>query len=245
MKANFIKTGKVQELLANIAANLDSYRKGDFDFIVADPSYFFETNLEIDENLLSKIECGKNDLNEVQNCIHMYGAINSLSHYLARDQRLWVYLTHTLLLKYTRERWPIPQDNEKAINHIKTHFFCVGARGIERDNAASRLWWLASLCSRTKDIDFSEALTCFLYQSDVRASIVERPTTSQNIDVFSAILKKLHNSYKSNKELFERKNFRPFMKELNLAGGIKLLAALPESSITLILDQCIAKALQK
>jgi hypothetical protein len=245
MKANFIKTSKAQELLTSVATNLASYRSGDFSFLMADPSYFFETSLEADENLLGKIKCDKNNLNEVENCMLMYSAINGLSHYLARDQRLWVYLTHTVLLKYTRERWPIPQDDEKAIKHIKTHFFCIGARGIERDNSASRLWWLASLCSRTKGIEFADALTCFLYQSDVRANIVERPTTSQNIHVFSAILKKLHDSYKSNKELFERDKFRPFMKELNLAGGIKLLAALPESSIALILDQCIAKALQK
>ena len=118
----------------------------------------------------------------------------------------------------------------------------MGARGIERDNAASRLWWLASLCHRTKGLSFEDALTCFLYQSDVRANIVERPTTSQNIHVFSAIIKKLDESYKSNKELFERERFRSLMKELNLIGGIKLLAALPEISVLQIFDQCIAKS---
>lgn len=245
MRANFLKAAKVQELLSRVAENLDSYRAGNFDFLKSDPSYYFESDLEIDDGALATISCDKDNLREVDNCILMYQAMGDMSHYLARDERLWVYLTHTVLFAYTRSRWPIPQDDEKAIKHIKTHYFCIGARGIERDNAASRLWWLASLCSRADGIPFKDALTCFLHQSDVRANIVERPTTSQNVHVFSAILKKLHDSYKTNKELFEREKFRPFMKEINLIGGIRLLAALPENSISHILDQCIAKAMQK
>ncbi len=242
MKANFLKSFKVQELLSKVEANIDSYRTGDFDFLVLDTSCHFETDLVIDEAKLATIACDKDNLKEVENCILMYQAMGDISHYLARDERLWVYLSHTLLLDYARARWPIPEDDEKAIKHIKNHFFCIGARGIERDNVASRLWWQASLCSRADGIPFEDALTCFLHQSDVRANMVERPTTSQNIRVFSAVLKKLHESYKSNQALFERDRFRSIMKELNLVGGVKLFAALPEATITQILDQCIAKS---
>lgn len=242
MKANFLKSAKVRELLSTIEENLEFYRSGNFDFLISDTACHFETNLDIDEAKLASMTSDKNDLKEVENCTLMYQAMGSISHYLARDERLWTYLCHTLLLNYTRTRWPIPEEDEKAIKHIKTHFFCIGARGIERDNAASRLWWQASLCSRADGISLEDALTCVLHQSDVRASIIERPTTSQNIRVFSAVLKKLHESYKSNQELFERIRFRSIMKELNLIGGVKLLAAMPESSITQILDQCIAKS---
>ncbi|MFZ4537073.1 DUF6339 family protein [Propionivibrio sp.] len=242
MKANFLKSAKVQELQLKVEENLDLYRNGNFDFLVSDTSCHFETSLVIDVSKLALITSDKINLNEVDNCLLMYQAMGTISHYLARDERLWVYLCHTQLLEYTRARWPIPQDDEKAIKHIKNHFFCIGARGIERDNAASRLWWQASLCSRANGITFEEALTCVLHQSDVRANIIERPTTSQNVIVFSAVLKKLNESYKSNKELFERDRFRSIMKELNLIGGVKLLAALPESTIAGILDQCVAKA---
>ncbi len=241
MKVNFLKAKKIQELLSKAPENLELYRTGSFDFLMNDPSYHLESRQEIDEHKLAAISCDKTNLKEVENCVLIYQALNNISLYLARDERLWVYLTHSHLLEYTRARWPIPEDDTQAIKHIKTHFFCIGARGIERDNAASRLWWLASLCNRTKGLSFEDALTCFLYQSDVRANIVERPTTSQNIHVFSAIIKKLDESFKSNKELFERERFRSFMKELNLIGGIKLLAALPEASVSQILDQCIAR----
>jgi hypothetical protein len=243
MKAKFLKTVKINELISNIESNLEIYRSGSFDFLNSDSSCFFETSLEIDESKLNEIDCDKENLKEVENCILIYESIKNISHYLARDERLWVYLTHIYLLSYSRKRWPIPEDDQKAIKHIKSHFFCIGARGVERDNAASRLWWLASLCVRAKDISFHDALACFLYQSDVRANMVERPTTSQNISVFSAILKKLNESYKDDRMLFERETFRSFMKELNLVGGIKLLAALPEASINEILDECVCKAI--
>jgi hypothetical protein len=242
MKAKFIKSAKVQSLYASVGENLDLYRTGDFDFIDSDSSYHFETSLDINEEKLREISCHAGDFREVENCILMFEAMGDITHYLARDERLWVYLCHTILLPYSRMRWPIPQNKEKAIKHIRAHFFCSGARAVERDNAASRLWWQASLCSRASGIEFKDALTCFLHQSDVRANIVERPTTAQNVLVFSTLIKRLHNSYKSNKKLFERETFRALMKELNLIGGVKLLAALPEGRIAQILDDCIARS---
>lgn len=242
MKARFLKSVKVQDLLVKISENLELYRAGNFDFMTNDPTNFFETNLEINEATISSVHCDKDDYKEVENCMLMYQAMGTVSHYLARDERLWVYLSHTFLLSYARNRWPIPEDDKEAIKHIKTHFFCVGARGVERDNVASRLWWMASLCNRTEGMSLEEALTCFLHQSDVRANIVERPTTSQNVRVFSAVLKKLNESYKSDKTLFNREKFRLVMKGLNLRGGVKLLGALPERRIMHILDECIAQA---
>ena len=242
MKARFFKAVKVQKLLAEVSENLGSYRAGNFDFLVNDSANYFETNLEINVDKLSQINCEKDNLKEVENCMLMYEAMGKISHYLARDERLWIYLTHTLLLSYVRNRWPIPDDDEKAIKHIKNHFFCIGARGIERDNASSRLWWMASLCGRADGLSLEDALACLLFQSDVRANIVERPTTSQNIRIFSVILKKLYESYKADKKLFERDRFRSVMKWLNLAGGVKLLAALPEIKIMHILEEGIEKA---
>jgi hypothetical protein len=242
MKARFLKAVKVQELISKISENLEFYRTGDFDFMTNDPAHYFETDLDIQEDMLSAMRCDKDDFKEVECCMRMYAAMGELSNYLARDERLWVYLSHTFLLSYARTRWPIPADDEEAIKHIRKHFFCLGARGVERDNVASRLWWMASLCNRTEGMSLKEALTCFLHQSDVRANIVERPTTSQNILVFSVVLKKLNESYKSDKALFNRERFRSIMKGLNLRGGVKLLGALPEGRVMNILEECIAQA---
>jgi hypothetical protein len=195
-------------------------------------------NIEETE-LTSLLPSNKNEA-EVQNCILIYEAMRNLMHFHARDARLWVYLTHTVLLSYTRARWAIPADDVAAVKFIKDHFFCIANRGTERNNAASRLWWMAALCNRTHGLSLEDALTTLLYQSDVRANIVERPTTSQCLIIFSAILRKLHESYHSDKKLFERTLMREAMKKLNLAGGVKLLGVLPEQQVDALVAECLS-----
>lgn len=243
MEAVFFKNSTIKDLFSSVAENLDQYRKDGFSYLLDDHSCLFPTKLEIDVEKISKISCDSNDLNEVECSLLMYEAIGNISHYLARDSRLWIMLTHTLMFNYTKSRWPIPEDDEKAIKHIKAHFFGLGQRGVERDNAASRLWWLASLCDRVDELALKDALECFLYKSDVRANIVERPTTSQNINVFSAVLKRLNESYQGNKELFERARFRSLMTELNLTGGVRLLAVMPDGLLNEIVDDCVKQSI--
>jgi hypothetical protein len=239
MKARFLKASVVRELYNQIPMNLDQYISGSFEYIESDSSLCFEGSFEINTEELSKINCDGEDSKEVQNCALLFNAMKEVTPYVARDERLWVYLTHTFLLNYSRKRWPIPMNSEKAIDYIRLHFFASGKRGIERNNAVSRLWWMANLCSRVNGLSLTEALECFLYQTDVRANIIERPTTSQSVRIFSAILKKLYESFRGDKILFDRVRFRSFMKELNLQGGVKLLEALDDDDITRILTQCI------
>jgi len=234
-----IRAAKLREMNGQIGYNLDQYRSGNFNFLKIELANYIETEHEIDEVLLEKIDCDETDHKEVNNCKILYKAMNGLSRYLARDARIWVYLVHTDLLEYSRKRWPIPDEDEKAIKHVRNHFFVFGTRGFERDNAASRLWWMTALCNRVEDLTLDEALTCFLYMYDVRANIIERPTTSQNVAIFSAILKKLRDSFKGDKSIFERETFRSVMKELNLKGGTKLLDALEVTEVEKILEECI------
>lgn len=240
MKARFFKEKYLKELELNIAENLELYRAGNFDLVTNNTDNYFEVAFEVDEvKLKTLLPSNKNDA-EVQNCILIFEAMLNLTHFHARDARLWVYLTHTVLLPYSRARWAIPANDVEAIKYIKDHYFCFGTRGVERTNAASRLWWMAALCNRVQDMDFKEALTVFLYKSDVRANIIERPSTSQCLNIFSAILRKLHISYLADKKLFERDLFRPAMKKLNLAGGVKLLGVLPEQQLNALVAECLS-----
>ncbi len=239
MKARFFKEKYLKELELNIAENLELYRTGNFDLVANNTDNYFEVALEVDEvKLKALLPSNKNEA-EVQNCMLIYEAMQNLTHFHARDARLWVYLTHTVLLSYARARWVIPADNQAAIKFIKDHFFCIANRGVERNNTASRLWWLAALCNRTQGLDLKDALTTLLYQSDVRASIVERPTTSQCLNIFSAVLRRLNESYHSDKKLFERILLREAMKKLNLAGGVKLLGVLPEEQVNALVAKCM------
>jgi hypothetical protein len=240
-KILLMREALVYDLTREIEHNLEKYRTGDFQYLVSDSSNFIETDYEANDEELSKIKIIEKDFNEVQCCLGTFNGLPNISAYLARDQRLWVYLTHIVLLDYTRQRWPIPENKEKAIAHIKKHFFASGARGIERDNAISRLWWMASICSKVEGLTLEKSLTAFLYQSDVRANIVERPTTSQNVVLLSTVIKKLDQSFNGDKELYGREKFRTVMKELNLQGGIKLLEVLEPKEVERIVTRCAAR----
>lgn len=235
MKARFLHEAALTQLQETIPQHLDAYRGGGFGYLADDPSLYFETSIEIDAVAIEKIAVGS-DTGEAGNCILMWEALPGISPAVAREERLWVYLTHTLMLSYSRDRWPIPDDDEKAVSHIRRHFFANGSRGLERDNAASRLWWMAHVCKKVKGIDFDDALTTLLHKPDVRANIIERPTTSQSPIILSAIIRELHASLQGDEKLFDRSVFRQFMKGLNLRGGHVLLDVLDDHDIQRLLS---------
>lgn len=244
-KVRFLRSSALEELRRSIPQNLNAYRSGNFSEVCADPAYWFEHEIELDEEALETLHAptgGK--YFEVENCGILYQALNGLRPYEARDERLWVYLSHTALLQHARARWPIPDDDEAAAKHIAKHFFARDKRQVERDNVGSRLWWMAHLCARIASMDQEKALRAFLFRSDVRANLVERPTTSQCSDLFGAIVKKLAVSLEGGGHLFKRPIFRRLMMEINSVGGYKLLDCLPEAQIEGILDEIIDSKLK-
>jgi hypothetical protein len=93
-------------------------------------------------------------------------------------------------------------------------------------------------------LNLYDALQAFLFRSDVRANIIERPTSSQLVGLFSAILRRLSDSFKGERRLFERRVFRRFMWEINSVGGFKLLDCLDATQIDAILDEIISERLK-
>ncbi|TPN02782.1 hypothetical protein FKO01_49190 [Mesorhizobium sp. B2-3-3] len=245
MKARYLKVSALEDLRANIPSNLETYRTGSFAFLESDTTFSFGHEIEIDVDLLAELKppsVGR--YFEPQNCAILYSALRELSPYEARDERFWAYLSHTVLLKHGRDRWPIPPDDKEAAKHIAQHFFARDKRQIERDNVGSRLWWMAHLCARVESLDQKEALEAFLYRSDVRANLIERPTTSQATALFGALLGKLVLSYKGERTLFERNTFRRLMMEINSVGGYKLLDCLSTENVDAIVSNIISDKLE-
>jgi hypothetical protein len=241
MKIRILRDASVQQLRDAVLGNLSKYRNGDFAYLDMDSTQFHELPVETQDGALADIKMADGDHHfEVENCVAVHQYLGNLSPYEARDERLWCHLSHTTFLNYARSRWPIPDDDAKAVSHILTHFFASANRQIERDNVVSRLWWMAHLCTRVDGVSQIEALKAFLYRTDVRASIIERPTVAQSTNVFSVILKGLMKSSLGQKALFERNTFRKVMQELNSVGGFRLLDALPENELDKIFDDVIA-----
>ncbi|MDZ7737338.1 MAG: DUF6339 family protein [Gammaproteobacteria bacterium] len=227
-----MKEANVIELFNNVNDNLNKYRHGDFDYILDDTSCSFESNVEFNDSALSVFRMPDNTASyDIENIQTILKSIKNMTPFLAADERLWTYLSHTYFLEYGRTRWPIPDDDEQAIKHIRTHFFADTQRKLERDNLVSRLWWVGYLCSRVSNMNLAHAIEVLLYRTDVRSSIIERPTTAQNVSVFTALVHMLSDSYISDKQLFERKLFRPFMQKINGLGGYMLLDAMDHKSV--------------
>jgi hypothetical protein len=244
MKAKFLRSAALEDLRSRVADNLDEYRHGSFASLVADSSLWFEHTLDVREEQLTAIKLPTGpDLYEVENCLSLYDAFAALSPYEARDERLWAYYVHAELLPYARARWPIPADDQEAVSHIQKHFFAKEKRQLERDNAASRLWWMAHLCARVPNIPRQQALSAFLYRTDVRANLIERPTTSQSAELFSAVLAELVKSYAGQRRLFDRLVFRRLMSEINSVGGFKLIDCLDEQQAAEVVSEIIQNKL--
>lgn len=83
---------------------------------------------------------------DTENAIAIHRFLPGLLPSDAADRRLWAWLCHGPLFEYARKRWEIPSNNDKAVEHVRTHWFVDGA-GLNalRRNAIARLWWAASL----------------------------------------------------------------------------------------------------
>ncbi len=224
MSIKFLKQSALDNLYSSVGQNLERYRIGKFDDLLNENTYEFD-KMTIDHNDLNSIE--GNDKDDAKNCLILFNAIKGITPYLARDARIWCYLTHMNLLEYTRNRWPIPTDDEKAVKHIVSHFFTKGARGFERDNAASRLWWPAFACSKVKSIPLEKSLELLFYRQDVRSNIMDRVSTARIENLYTVFMHKLNASFDTNEKLFfDRDQNRAYMTEVNFLGGSNVLEAL-------------------
>lgn len=242
MSLRYFKEDALTDLRGSIKDNLARYRTDGFD------DYFVD--LEGAKRKLKgryglarlkqlKVPSKNGGLFEPENSGLVFSALAKLKPMQAREERIWAYLCHFDCLKYMRLRWPIPKDDEEAVKHIRTHFFASTARAIERDNGISRLWWMGFIASRARGISAGQALKMLMYKADVRANIIERPTTSASVPVFSAILRHLQKSFRGKKLLHEREYFRPFMKEVNSVGGVRLLHSLNSSDLDKVMDNIL------
>ena len=102
---------------------------------------------------------------------------------------------------------------------------------------------MAHLCSRVEAVPLEDALRVLLFRADVRANLLERPTTSQLRNLFSAIVELLQTSYCGKKALLEREPFRRFMREINAVGGFRLLDGMSREQLAPLLSGIIVDKL--
>lgn len=195
---------------------------------------------------------------DTNNIVVVFNALD-LSPQQASDERIWTYATHCLAKKYVALRWgKIPEDDAKAVNYIVTHYFTPGgSRGVVRNNAIARLWWMGHIASRCKDYKLERVLHILLRPgvADVRANLLERPGLSTSAEVFSGVVRVLGRALdahgnageqeNTNPAIYERDTFRSFMKTLNRRGGRIVLNALSREQLDETLDEMAKQAIEQ
>jgi hypothetical protein len=236
-------------LYEQVQTNLPRYRKAKhFNEILGDHSLTRELDIEFYPEFFEKLRKPDEETSlfevEVENCQLVFDALPGLTPSDARDARLWVFLCHTYGLAYSRARWPVAENDLRAVKDIRNHFFAKdGTRDIERNNALSRLWWMTHLCKRVTSLPLEKALEALLYKTDVRAQIIEHPTLMQNPRLFAVVIEKLRESFESDEALFDRKTSRSFISKLDTLGGFKLLDIFPENQLNNVINQVYEETL--
>ncbi len=266
-RIRFFTLSQVDDLKSAIVENLDWYR----DEQDAPPVVFTDYN---EMKLTANLDCFEalndkgDEEHDKENIIAVYTALKCLSPQQAADERIWVYATHVAANKYTRTRWSnFPKtagkskkgqkektENEKEveikkrqIKHVQAHYFARDARGLIRNNAVARLWWMGYAASRCKkDYDLEKTLTILLKNSDVRANLLERTSASASAEIFNGVIRVLGKALyeKQNLDIYKRDNFREFMKRINRQGGRIMLNALSPEQLDKMFQRFAKEAIE-
>jgi hypothetical protein len=208
-----------------------------FDLKLTDTTYQFDDGHKL-ALPKSKSWRGENNNGDRENCATIFKALPGLTATEATDERLWVSLCFNQFNDYANARWPLvlskdPKIQDEALSGaLFSHRFAGTTRTRWRDNAVSRLWWMAYYAHSFNDLDADSVLDILCLDSDLVGTLLGRPWTSNNRVVTSCLLKELQNEYLgSGAPEFNRDKFRQTLKELDLRAGKYVLAALGDKKI--------------
>lgn len=237
----------VQKLRRSIAKNPD-FIEMDLDSLAGELSLsFVPSGYQLDRSIQLSIPEGfaQEQNKDNENSSKLLEILPALTPANATDERLWVTLSFGIFNLYLRERWPYRQSKEgKLVTHIHNHWFATGVRGRMRDNGVSRLWWMGFIASKVPGLTTEQVYEILFANSEYRSSLLERNSSCNSLVVLSSILTITQNA-QSRGIKFNRECHRDFMKEVNLIGGHKNLAAIERDSLVEILSPIYENCYQK
>ena len=180
---------------------------------------------------LSPVESGAPNRADRQ-ALDFYHSFDAMTPRLALDERLWAWMTHFRLHAYGLKRWRRVK-NANLVNYVKTHWFRdKSTDALWRHNTASRTWWLAHTAIKAaegsggafnaEDAVQAFADTAVFYHLPMYYNFTREPILLG--EVVRAILNEAE-GIKAEAGLYA------LLKELNLMGGIQLLAMMPRSDL--------------
>ncbi len=237
----FLSEGRLSELADSIHENLERYANGDFLDLEHENGWAIETAaVTIDLELLGKLDGTSRAASaDIENSLILYKALNGMTPALARDERIWVRLSHIECLDYARARWLSGYTGDDLEKQVRLHMFAPNLTAIRDDNALSRLWWNVHIATIADPEDPEGALQLILKTADIRNNFVERTGTVSRRPLARAVVRAMRNDpWITSSE----RAFREFMKALNRNGGGVLFEALEESEADKLIEACASRA---
>lgn len=239
MNVPIFKRSLVEFIYDRVEDNIALYEQGNLSEFLKRPELLeFQKSvatLRVDPNVFENLKTEAIGATDAFNANLILDAFEGMTPYLAADERIWTAISHVLAPKYAFNRHTKPgMSKDEKVKSVRTHFFARdGLRGLQRNNALSRLWWYAYVCEKNQNYPRSEVLKRVLNLTDFRSSLLERPTSARVHSVFNAITNIVIEEYKKSESpsIMERQNYRPWLRNINMHGGRRLYATMPANEL--------------
>ena len=227
-------------LADNVEEHLERYLNSGFQDLEASGDWRIPLSISADLEQIEELSPDKGAAAEVANSLIVGRALANLTPSLARENRIWIRLSHIEGLVYSRARWLANIADAKLAQAIRTHFFAATWTGCRDDHAIARLWWNHQIASMLMPEDTKGALELILSRADLRANFIERPTVGARLPLAQGIIRELS---KNDALKTSEGGFRKFMKAVNAKGAGKYVENWSAKEIDLLVSECAEIAL--
>ena len=238
---HYLSETKLGELRRDVDRHRERYATGDFADLERDNGWAIEASgVTIEYDLLASLDGAvRTAEGDRAASVALYRALPGMTPALAREERVWVRLSHVECLGYARSRWLPGLEGEQLDLQVHRHLFGNGLTGIRDDNALSRLWWNMHIAAIADPDDPEGALDLILKTADIRSNFVERPNTAARPPLARAVIRAMRrDQWITSTE----RAFREFMIVLNRDGGGILFETMSDLEMDGIMDACAERA---
>lgn len=228
----YVSEAVADDLLAHVEENIERYCTGDFRDLADSGGWELHLSAQMDPEPLGKLDPARTPQAEINNSLHVWQALPSLTPALAAQNRVWTRLSHVECLDYARRRWLEHARNGTEVKAIRTHFFANTLTRYRDDNAISRLWWNAHIAHEIWPENPENALGLLLKSADIRQALVERPWITSRRPVARGIFRLME----ARPSVMREENFRELMITINRLGAGIAFEVLSDGQIDKFLE---------
>lgn len=224
-------------LADNVEEHIDRYMETGFEDLEASGDWRIPLSVSADVTLLDELIPENGHKAEVHNSMLVGRVLASLTPALARENRVWIRLSHIEGFHYSRRRWLRNLSEDKVVKAVRTHFFASTWTECRDDHALARLWWNYRIASLLFPENPHRALELILSRADIRASLIQRSRIGTRLPLAKGILRLLDKNDQLQKS---EPAFRSFMKNLNFRAAGHHVEVMDEDQVDRLLLSCIA-----